>query len=138
MQGIYQNIANYFISIICFLSIFLFHQLLGIGDENTLIIAAFGASAVLAFSNNVINHSFVKIFTASIIAAIIGVFCNQLNLTFLVKVTLAISACILIMNLFKISYPPAGAIAIIPLISNTQLQELGYLYVCLVEYFTVF
>ncbi len=129
MNCAYINAVNYLISTTCFFCIYLCHGLFDIGDDGTLIIAAFGASAVLAFSNDVINHSFVKISMASIIAAVVGVFWSQMDLATMFKVTLTISTCILILNLANISYPPAGAIAIIPLISNAQIQELGYLYV---------
>ncbi len=124
-----KNSVNYFISIACFICIYLCHKFLISGNDNTLIIAAFGASAVLSFSNNQIEHSFVKIFSASIIAAVIGVFWNQIDITLIFKIILTISSCILIMNLTNISYPPAGAIAIIPLISNSHIQNLGYSYV---------
>ncbi|WP_108868341.1 HPP family protein [Aquimarina aquimarini] len=129
MKLIYINLINYFISIACFLSIYLCHKILISGDDHTLIIAAFGASAVLTFSNDTIKHSFIKICSSSIIAAIIGVFWNQIDIALIFKITITISSCILIMNLLNISYPPAGAIAVIPLISNAQIQDLGYLYV---------
>ena len=50
-------------------------------------------------------------------------------MSLIIKITIAISSCILIMNLLNISYPPAGAITIIPIISNSEIQDLGYWYV---------
>lgn len=129
MKDILMNLINYIFSIVCFICIYWVHKFLFKGVESTIIIAAFGASAVLVFSNNTIKHSFFKVFSSAIIAAIIGVFVSQFDLDLVFKISLAISSCILIMNLIDISYPPAGAITIIPLISNSEIQNLGYLYV---------
>lgn len=129
MEYLVNSLINWFISMICFLSIYLIHSFFITSEENTLIIAAFGASAILVFSNKVIHHSFSKIFFSSIIASIIGVFWNQTNLDLIFKIALTISTCILILNLLLLNYPPAGAIALIPLISNSEIQNLGYLYV---------
>ena len=129
MKDILMNLINYILTIVCFICIYWVHKFLFKGTEGTIIIAAFGASAVLVFSNSTIKHAFIKVFSSAIIAAIIGVFLNQFDLGLVFKISLAISSCILIMNLIDISYPPAGAITIIPLISNSEIQNLGYLYV---------
>ncbi len=107
----------------CFLHQFLFKE-----AESTFIIAAFGASAVLVFSIKTEEYSFFKTSLSSVVAALIGVFFQQLNIEFVFKVSLTISLCILLMNLFNSKYPPAGAIAIIPLLPNDEIQSLGYLY----------
>ncbi len=128
MNSLVLNLINYILTIVCFLCIYFFHQFIFKSSETTFIIAAFGASAVLVFSNKPQNHSLLKIALSSVSAALIGVFFQDLNLDFVFKVTLTISSCILLMNLFNSSYPPAGAIAIIPLLSNVEIQNLGYLY----------
>lgn len=129
MNHIIPHLINYILTIVCFGSIYYAHQFLFVGNDGTLLIAAFGASAVLVFSKVTIQHSLITVFLSAIIAAIIGVFCNQLNFDLVFKVLLALSSSILIMSLLNISYPPAGAIAIIPMLSNSSLQDLGYLYV---------
>lgn len=125
----YTNLINYFITITCFSCIYLFHKLLIHGTENTFIIAAFGASAVLSFSKNTIKHSFLEIFLSAIIAATIGVFFSRIEITFIIKLIATLSSFILIINFLNINYPPAGAITIIPLLSNTEISKLGYLYI---------
>lgn len=128
MISVYVNLINYTISIVCFLSIYWIHSIIINGEIDTIVIAAFGAAAVLSFSNTSANYSYVQIFLAATFSAIIGVFGSDLEQSFLVKLIFIISSSILIMNLMNISYPPAGAIAIIPLLSD-NVQELGYLYV---------
>ncbi|WBX73173.1 HPP family protein [Tenacibaculum pacificus] len=124
-----NNIVNYLLSIACFTCIYLFHKFLFNGIETTYIIAAFGASAVLVFSNNTIKHAPIKIFLSSILAAFIGVLLNEFDFDLIIKIILAISTCVLVMNLMDISYPPAGAITLIPLLSNSEIQALGYWYI---------
>lgn len=123
------HIVNYIVSILCFLCIYGVHSFLIGGAASTIIIAAFGAAAVLSFSITTVKHSFLKIILASIIAGLIGVYINQIEASFFCKLILTISSCILILNLLDISYPPAGAITMIPLLSNEEIQSLGYVYV---------
>lgn len=124
-----NTIINYLLSIACFACIYLFHRFLFNASQAIYIIAAFGASAVLVFSNNSIKHSPLKIFLSSVLAAFIGVFLNGFDLALIIKVILAISSCILIMNLINTSYPPAGAITLIPILSNSEIESLGYWYI---------
>jgi len=83
--------------------------LLNIGD-NTFIIAAFGAAAVLCFSEETRNILFIKILLAAGISAFLGVFLVSSSFDFIYKISLAIGACVLLLNLTQIHYPPAGAI----------------------------
>lgn len=129
MINAYISLINYTISILCFLCIYWLHKFLVGGEVDTIIIAAFGAAAVLSFSNNSVKHSYVKILISAGISATIGVFGSELDQSFLIKLIFVISSCILIMNVMNISYPPAGAIAIIPLLSSTSIHNLGYVYV---------
>ncbi|WP_346881237.1 HPP family protein [uncultured Algibacter sp.] len=128
MTQILLSLFNCFIAMACFICIYLCHKFLLDGNENTLVIAAFGASAVLAFSEYISKNSFVKILLASGIGAVIGVFFSQSNLDMMFKISMAIGICILLLNLTRVHYPPVGAIVIIPLISNPEIKELGYLY----------
>lgn len=128
MDRILISFINYIVTLLCFVSLFFLHQFLFIKAESTFVIAPFGASAVLVFSFKIETYSFLKISLSSVIAALIGFFFQQLNLEFVFKVSLTISSCILLMNLFNSKYPRAGAIAIIPLLPNKEIQNLGYLY----------
>ena len=124
-----KKIIIFIITALCFFSIYWTHSYLFKTEQNTLIIASFGASGVLAFSEQKGTQSFIKMFTSSVIAAFLGVFFNQLDIAVILKITLAISTCILIINLFNINYPPAGAISIIPMISNSEIKALGYTFI---------
>ncbi len=128
MDRIFISLINYIVTILCFFCIFFLHRFLFEEAESTFVIAAFGASAVLVFSIRTEEDSFLKISLSSVVAALIGVFFEQLNLEFVFKVSLTISLCILLMNFFNSKYPPAGAIAIIPLLPNNEIQSLGYFY----------
>lgn len=128
MDKVFISLLNYIVTIVCFICIYFLHQFLLKEAESTFIIASFGASSVLAFSIKTDESSFMKISLSSIVAAVIGVFFQQLNLDFIFKVSLTISLCILLMNFFDSRYPPAGAIAIIPLLPNNEIQSLGYFY----------
>ena len=123
------NLINYLMSIICLASIYLFHKFLIKGTDSTSIIAAFGASVVLSFSTNEIRHTFYEVFLSSTIASIIGVFVSKIEIPLVYQVLFILSSFILIINFIKVSYPPAGAIAIIPVLSGEVFKELGYLYV---------
>lgn len=128
MDRIFISLINYLVTLLCFVCIFFLHKFLFKEADSTNIIPAFGASAVLVFSIKSKAYSFLKISLISIVAALMGVFFQQLNLELVFKVSLTISSCIFLMNLFDLTYPPAGAIAIIPLLPNTEIQNLGYFY----------
>ncbi len=108
---------------------YLTHSYINIGKENTYIIAAFGASAVLHLSSDSkLKISFRKLLFASIVTAILGIFISQLTIPLAIKIIITISFSILVMNLTNTSYPPAGAIALIPLFATNIVEQLGYLY----------
>lgn len=128
MARVSKNIIGFGTSLLCFLCIYWTHQLIFQHEQNTFIIASFGASGVLAFSEETSLHSPFKMFISSVLGAFLGVFVSQIDVNIAIKIALAISSCIFFMSLFKISYPPAGAISIIPIISNSEIQSLGYFY----------
>jgi len=129
IKYIIDALINSIVSMICFVSIYICHYFLFKGDNNTLIIAAFGASSVLVFSKDTHEYSFVSILLVSGIAAGLGVCFNLSGLDFIYKVSLAIGSCILLLNLSGIHYPPAGAIILIPLIAGYEIKVLGYMYI---------
>ncbi|WP_299676635.1 hypothetical protein [uncultured Tenacibaculum sp.] len=91
MTKLSKKIIGFIITALCFLSIYWIHSYLFETEQNTLIIASFGASGVLAFSEQKETQSFIKMFTSSVIAAFLGVFFNQLDITVILKIALAIS-----------------------------------------------
>lgn len=126
---IIDSLINGLFSVGCFIGIYLCHEfLLNIGD-NTIIIAAFGAAAVLGFSEQTQDVLFIKILIVSGLSAFLGVSFIFSHLNFIYQVSLAIGSCILLLNLTGINYPPAGAIVLIPLLSDYEIKELGYTYV---------
>ncbi len=120
------NIANFLVTFTCFVSIYYCHKNIFDGANNTIFINAFGA-VVLVFSNKKYTYSYKKAFLSSITAALLGVIISS-TLSIVIKTALAICICILIMALINLKYPPAGAIVLIPLSPNLQIQNLGYFF----------
>ena len=120
-----------FLTIIaCFYSIHICYTLWFKQKMDTPIIAAFGASAVLAFSGETNSTYPVKnIFLSSIAASLIGVFLVQYPLSKTILSTIALCICVPLMQVTNLKYPPAGAMAIIPILSdNSQVKDLGYMF----------
>ncbi len=96
----------------------------------TLVIASFGASAVLIYGavksplaqprNLVGGH---------LISAVIGVACFQLFGGLWFSAALAVSSAIAIMLLTGTLHPPGGATALLAVLGSTQIHKLGFLYV---------
>jgi len=126
---IINSLINCIISVGCFISIYICHRFLLNISDNILIIAAFGAAAVLCFSEQTRNTLFIEILLISGISAFLGISFVFLNIPFIYKISFAIGSCIFLLNLTSIHYPPAGAIVLIPLISDYEIQELGYTYI---------
>ncbi len=126
MARVFRNSFEFLVVSLCFLCVFYVHKLLFHQQELTLVIAAFGASSVLAFSEGRTVNSPVKMFASSMLGAFLGVFCSRLDTLLVVKIMLAIGLCIALMSRWSIQYPPAGAIALIPILSGPAIQELGY------------
>ncbi|CAL2079667.1 conserved membrane protein of unknown function [Tenacibaculum sp. 190524A02b] len=122
------GLLNSLLAFSCFICIYVLHYFIST-NSSIVFIAAFGASAVLGFSYKTSPFSFMQISVSSAVAAFIGVFFNSLGLALGVAVPLCIGVVIFLMHTLKISYPPAGAIAIIPLLFNKEIEGLGFWYV---------
>lgn len=121
---------SFLLTILCFLSIYVLHEMLFSSMSDVYVIAAFGASAILVFSTGLGNvYPMKNTFFGATIGAIIGVFFSTMDLDKVLSITLAISTCVFIMNLTNLKYPPGGAIALIPVLSGSEIQYLGYYYV---------
>ncbi len=129
MNDLLNNLMNCVFAIVCFNSIYWVHKYFLNLEESVIIIAAFGAAAVLAFSRESSKFSLLEMLTTGMFTAFMGVFFESLELAFYYQISFTIGMCILVLNSILATYPPAGAIAIIPLISNTEIQDLGYLFI---------
>lgn len=122
--------SSFLLTILCFLSIYVFHNILFPKLNNTYVIAAFGASAVLAFSDNCkSSYSFKNMFLGAVIGAASGVLFNVVNIDKSISIILAVSISVMIMNVVDIKYPPGGAIALIPVLSGSEIDSLGFYFI---------
>jgi CBS-domain-containing membrane protein len=113
------------------ISIAFFHKSF-LDDHNLmLVLSSFGASAVLIYG--AVNSNLAQpknLIGGHLISAIIGVVSYKLfepNLFF--AAAIAVSTSILMMQLTLTLHPPGGATALIAVIGNEQIHELGFFYV---------
>lgn len=113
------------------ISIAFFHESF-LDDHNLmLVLSSFGASAVLIYG--AVNSNLAQpknLIGGHLISAIIGVVSYKLfepNLFF--AAAIAVSTSILMMQLTLTLHPPGGATALIAVIGNEQIHELGFFYV---------
>ena len=129
MAKLIAILNSFLITNLCFLCIYILHEMLFPLTSDLYVIAAFGASAVLVFSTSDNGgYSMKNTFFGASIGAVIGVFFNMLDLDKALSIILAISTCIFMMNLTNLKYPPGGAIALIPVLSGNEIERLGYYY----------
>ncbi|HJE02800.1 HPP family protein [Aliarcobacter thereius] len=113
------------------IAISFFHRDFLEDGDLTLVLASFGASAVLIYGS--VNSPLAQpknLIFGHIISAIIGVSSYKLfgdNL--LLASALAVSSSILAMQLTLTLHPPGGATALIAVIGTPQIHELGYFFV---------
>ncbi len=130
MKKVIKKGLSFFVIMACFGSIYFVHRLLFDDLGNECFIAALGAAAVLSFSNGeASNYSTKNMFLGSILGAAIGVFFNTISIDKTLAIILAISCCVLLMEITRLKYPPGGAMALIPILSNKVIQDLGYLFI---------
>lgn len=116
--------------VFCFITLMKFHQYFFENLINGGVLAAFGASSVLAFCNDELQQITSRnIFIGSLIGAVIGVFITKLELSFIYSVVLSMGLCVFVMNYYKIMYPPGGALVLIPLLSDSKKTEITYEFV---------
>ena len=124
-------IWSWIASFLGILAISHFHQDILNDKDLTLVIASFGASAVLIYG--AVNSPLAQprnLIGGHILSAIIGVASFKLFTgDILFCSALAVSTSILIMQLTLTLHPPGGATALIAVIGSEQIHDLGFLYV---------
>ena len=95
-----------------------------------MLVASMGASSVLLFA---IPHSPLSqpwpILAGNVIAALIGVSCAKLIPDLLLAAATAVSLSLLLMQFLRCLHPPGGAMALLPLLGEYRVHELGYGFV---------
>lgn len=130
MKKVIKGGFSFFITIACFGSIYFLHKVLFEDLGNQCLIAALGAAAVLAFTGSEVKGYKAKtMFLGSALGASIGVFFNTMPMDKTLAMMLSISTCVLLMDIMQLKYPPGGAMALIPMLSNKVIQDLGYLFI---------
>lgn len=132
MKKIIKNLLPFITTVSCFGCIYWFHAIFFNTLKEECLIAAFGASAVLAFSNFGVTSQYApkNMFLGAMLGASIGVYMNTIHLDRTVAILFAISSCVLLMDLTKLKYPPGGAMALLPIVSNNkEIQDLGYFFI---------
>lgn len=130
MKKLTELVVSFLIVTICFSCIYYLHADLLEVLNDKYIIAAFGAAAVLFFTSPT-NAAYPaqNVFLGSIIGAVLGVFFYNLCADKTLAMILSISVCVVVMDVTKLKYPPGGAIALIPILSTAEIQNLGYFFV---------
>ena len=114
-----KAISSFCIVVICFCTMMFFHTTFCEITIHRGELAAFGATSILSFSNsNKKIFGLTNIVFGSLIGGLIGVLINHLNLPFEIAVLTAVGLSVFVMNYSKLSYPPGGALALIPLLTD--------------------
>lgn len=130
MKKVIKGGVSFFITMACFGSIYFLHAILFNDLGNQCLIAALGAAAVLTFSRSeAADYKTKNMFLGSVLGASIGVFFNSMPIDKTLAIVLAISSCVLLMEVTQLKYPPGGAMALIPILSDKVIQDLGYLFI---------
>jgi CBS domain-containing membrane protein len=94
------------------------------------LVASLGASAVLLFA---IPHSPMSqpwsVLGGNVISALIGVTCAKYIPELFVAAAISVSLSLLIMQVLRCLHPPGGAMALLPLLGDASVHELGYRFV---------
>ncbi|NOX10015.1 MAG: HPP family protein [Gammaproteobacteria bacterium] len=95
---------------------------------NLFLIGSFGASAMLVYGAPLAEFSQPRnLVGGHIICALIGTACYKyIHLDLAMVTAIAASTSIVIMHFTRTMHPPGGATAMIAVIGNTQVHDLGY------------
>jgi CBS domain-containing membrane protein len=99
-------------------------------SDNLFLIGSFGASSVLIYG--IINSPLAQprnLIGGHVISALVGVTVNYLIPEPWFAAALAVSVCIVLMQVTKTLHPPGGATALIAIIGSDRIKNLGYTYV---------
>ncbi len=118
-------------SMLGILAIIYFHKNF-LDDENlVLVLSSFGASAVLIYG--AVNSPLAQpknLIGGHIISAIVGVISYKIfEPNLFIAAAFAVSTSILLMQITLTLHPPGGATALIAVIGNEQIHNLGFFYV---------
>ena len=94
------------------------------------LVASMGASAVLLFA---ISHSPLSqpwpMIAGNIFPALIAVTCAKYVPNLVVAAAISVALSLLVMLLLRCLHPPGGALALLPLLADKSVHELGYSFV---------
>ncbi len=94
------------------------------------LVASMGASAVLLFA---LSHSPLSqpwpLIGGSIFSALIAVTCAKYIPNLIVAAAVSVAVSMLVMQLLRCLHPPGGALALLPLLGDKSIHELGYWFV---------
>jgi CBS domain-containing membrane protein len=94
------------------------------------LVASMGASAILLFA--VSNSPLVQpwpLIGGNIFPALIAVTCGKFVPDLILAAAISVSLSLLVMQLLRCLHPPGGALALLPLLGDTSVHELGYRFV---------
>ncbi|QEZ89797.1 HPP family protein [Aliarcobacter cibarius] len=113
------------------IAIAFFHKNFLDDDNLVLVLSSFGASAVLVYG--AVNSTLAQpknLIGGHLISAIVGVISYKIFASNLyLAAAIAVSTSIIIMQLTLTLHPPGGATALIAVIGNEQIHELGFFYI---------
>ncbi len=113
---------SFLMAVSCFYTLMFFHNFFLKSIVNSGVLAAFGASSVLSFSNlETKTFKGFHVVLGSLIGGGIGILIKLFEFEFQTAVLLAIGISVFVMNYSKIAYPPGGALALIPLLSDDDV-----------------
>ncbi len=94
------------------------------------LVASMGASAVLLFA---VSHSPLSqpwpLIGGNIISALIAVACAKYIPHLIAAAAISVSLSLLVMQMMRCLHPPGGALALLPLLGDASVHELGYQFV---------
>lgn len=94
------------------------------------LVASMGASAILMFA---VSHSPLSqpwpLIGGNIIPALIAVSCTRIVPDLILAAALSVSLSLLVMQVMRCLHPPGGAMALLPLLGDASVHELGYRFV---------
>lgn len=99
--------------------------------ESSLLIASFGASAVLVYGAPLAEFSQPRnLIGGHVLSAIVGVTAFRLlSHDYIMAGALSVSVAIVVMHLTRTMHPPGGATALTAIIGGEKIHSLGYVYV---------
>lgn len=125
-----EKIRSALATFVAIYMVFYISSLLIKGIGLPILVASMGASAVLLFA---VPHSPLSqpwsILAGNVIATLVGVSCAKFIPNIIFASAIAVSVSLLLMQTFRCLHPPGGAMALLPLLGDASIHELGYGFV---------